>query len=143
MQAINEIIDELLGNDSLKASPYVWHKLCEIKELSAAAPEVHVIKFRTDIDKNEFLKAFEAAKKNLTTFIPCETTGWIPVAERLPEDAEDVIATTSDGDVRTGWYNAKKGWCVNDNYWPNAFDFIAWMPLALPDPYKEEEDENG
>lgn len=63
---------------------------------------------------------------------------WIPVTERLPEDTQNIIVTRSDdGTTDFGQYNADKNWCVNDGYWPNAFDFIAWMPL--PEPYKDGE----
>lgn len=137
MQAVNEIIDELMGNDSLKASPYVWHKLCEIKELSAATPEAHIIKLRADIDKDAFLEALKAARNDVT-FLPPENARWIPVTERLPKDTQIIIVTRrDDGTTDFGQYNADKNWCVNDGYWPNAFDFVAWMPL--PEPYTEEE----
>lgn len=69
---------------------------------------------------------------------------WIPCSERLPEDGQTVIFTAKevvddDGSkfVEAGVYDAKKGWCYNDSYFPNAFTFVAWMPL--PEPYKESE----
>ena len=63
--------------------------------------------------------------------------GWIPCSERLPEDMQTVLFTSKDGYVDCGLYDADKNWCVNDNYFPNAFRFIAWQPL--PEPYKSEE----
>lgn len=63
--------------------------------------------------------------------------GWIPCSDRLPENMQTVLFTSEDGNVDCGWYDADKNWCVNDNYFPNAFRFIAWQPL--PEPYKAEE----
>jgi hypothetical protein len=63
--------------------------------------------------------------------------GWIPCSERLPDHMQTVLFTNEDGYVDCGWYDANENWCVNDNYFPNAFRFIAWQPL--PDPYKEPE----
>ena len=38
-QAVDKIIDALLENDNLQASPSVWHGLCMIKQLPSAQPE--------------------------------------------------------------------------------------------------------
>jgi len=57
----------------------------------------------------------------------------------LPEKHESVIFTTKDGIVEAGWYDTEKNWCVNEGYFPDAFEFIAWMPL--PEPYKERNEE--
>ena len=66
-------------------------------------------------------------------------TKWIPCSERLPEDGQTIIFSGEDGFVECGSYNAKKNWCENGDYFPNAFEFIAWMPL--PEPYKEGDKE--
>lgn len=124
-----------------------------LKSLPAAAPEAHVIKLRTDIDKNEFLKAFEAAKKNLPTILPRETTGWIPVTERLPEtkDWRTTFMVTVECDswkskrttMAMEWENTKlrgkpvSRWIWNNRLLPHEWEVIAWMPL--PDPWKGEE----
>ena len=75
--------------------------------------------------------------------------GWIPVAERLPEENkfsdyyESVIVTLDDGRVADGCYrNKDKEWwvdaCDGEHYSINATgSVIAWMPL--PEPYKPEE----
>ncbi len=74
-----------------------------------------------------------------------EQTRWIPVSERLPEDGEIVLITSSD------MYLSKlKPWCgwKNRNNW---YTFtangsylikypIAWMPL--PEPFEPQESED-
>lgn len=59
-------------------------------------------------------------------------SGWIPVDERLPENNDDVLATTFDGDVICAWYNmASKKWFGYEEE-----EIIAWRPL--PEPYRPE-----
>ena len=67
--------------------------------------------------------------------------GWIPVTERLPGNNQSVIFTDTDGEVEAGIYDANKNWCVNDAYYPNAFNFVAWQPL--PEAYISEKYENA
>lgn len=61
---------------------------------------------------------------------------WIPCSEKLPEDGQKVIFTDVEGGVEIGYYEAKTNWCVNDSYFPNAFSFVAWIPILIPEPYK-------
>ena len=84
-------------------------------------------------DKAEFGRDFDEilslAIKGL------ESSTWIPVTERLPEDGQYVIVSfscdafdLSHKRVMTAWYNKKYGFTcgITD----------AWMPL--PQPYKAE-----
>ena len=80
--------------------------------------------------------------------------GWIPVAERLPQEEENegslcivVIVMLKNGIVTSGWCNRYlKKWYVldycSDYPIPHEYeDVIAWMPL--PEPYKECEIKQG
>lgn len=62
--------------------------------------------------------------------------GWISVDDRLPEDAEDVIATTENGEeITLAWYGGDDWRSAIDG---DSINVIAWMPL--PEPYREEKD---
>lgn len=63
---------------------------------------------------------------------------WIPVKERLPEDAEDVIATTENGEeITLAWYGGDDWRSAIDG---DSINVIAWRPL--PEPYRPERSED-
>lgn len=64
--------------------------------------------------------------------------GWIYCSEKMPEDGQDVIFTDKDGNVLAGYYDEKRNWCVTEEFFPNAFYFIAWQPM----PEKAEEEQH-
>ena len=80
------------------------------------------------------LEGINKAKEIVNELAKEHKGGWIPCSERLPNHMQTVLFTSEDGYVDCGWYDANENWCVNDNYFPNAFRFIAWQPL--PEPYQ-------
>lgn len=67
-------------------------------------------------------------------------TGWIPVSERLPDDSDCYLVTTSWGDVEQIWFAHKKDYDITESEWWETDDNpVAWMPL--PEPYKGGEEE--
>ena len=62
--------------------------------------------------------------------VPQRTGRWIPCSERLPEERQEILATTTD--------NAWGDVVIIRNYFKEMHkSVIAWMPL--PEPYKEGE----
>lgn len=57
--------------------------------------------------------------------------GWIPVAERLPDNNEDVLVTTDVGLITFGYVSHGKWITDQEPDYP-----IAWRPL--PEPYRTE-----
>lgn len=73
------------------------------------------------------------------------TSEWIPVSEKLPEDADELVLITVNGTykniifedaVMLATYDEDEGWIIEGyQYWLTA-QVTAWR--ALPEPYKGE-----
>ena len=67
-----------------------------------------------------------------------EVTDWIPCSERLPEEGEKVLASTTNTvfmQVFKGTHGTSDSWWWNNNTIKTIY---AWMPL--PKPYKGGDD---
>lgn len=72
---------------------------------------------------------------------------WIPVSERLPENADEYVLITVNGTYKNityedaimlAVYDKDEGWIIDGyQYWLTA-QVTAWQPL--PEPYEEEKD---
>ena len=62
-----------------------------------------------------------------------ESTNWIPVSERLPEDDTTVLVTCK---TRRGTTFVSVGYCIYGSWRLNCKGVTAWQPL--PEPYKED-----
>lgn len=90
-------------------------------------------------------------------------SNWIPVSEALPEDGREVWVTIKGHDVircepgetieqaidriskiryvtRGYWSEEEHGWNDPAFGFPLIVQPIAWMPIDVPEPYKEEQE---
>ena len=93
------------------------------------------LKFNPDNVKyysEEFIKGFECGvERQFNADMAEKTAEWIPVNERLPEEAGCYLVTTTgtNNDISDIAY-------YTDGIWHKASRIKAWMPL--PKPYKAE-----
>lgn len=129
----------------------------EILELYRKAEESVIWEYSGDIEGElkELATEIEKYKKQIEDAAQPEQR-WIPVSERLPEEdyrigegvqySDDVLITVfekNDDDIiidlgctRDGeWYSQR-----TDCFIPSNWKVTAWMPL--PEPYKENQNEN-
>lgn len=67
-----------------------------------------------------------------------EAQGWIPTKERLPDEKDEVLVTTSWGDVCMAWCDNGKWRAEYINEYDDD-EIVAWMPL--PEVYRGERDD--
>lgn len=90
-----------------------------------------------EVDCDNFPVAFsvEFIKKHLLS-LPSADAEWIPCSERLPEEGEKVLASTTNTvftQVFKGTHGTSDSWWWNNNTIKTIY---AWMPL--PEPYRED-----
>ena len=97
-----------------------------------------------DCDKSEFV--YNAPQDEQVIICPehyCLCTlppaqrGWIPVAERLPENDNDVLVTDGTDCAVAYWRTDAQAWDDSMHGWCDLYglEVTAWMPL--PTPYRE------
>ena len=66
---------------------------------------------------------------------------WIPVSEELPNFAQRVLVSTANYVYEAIYFDEDAGWSIYNVTFKDVdeSDILAWMPL--PEPYKEEGDE--
>lgn len=118
-----------------------------VRELRRGYLDAHkkAVQYATKLDEYHDIGGFEVCKAAV------ESTRWIPVSERMPEDEKEVLVWFEY--FQYGYYNrlyqtyglgyAENGeWShfVNGTSGWKDLNIIAWMPL--PEPYHIEEEQN-
>ena len=103
----------------------------DMMELDAA------IKSNAERDNTFTLSVLQRAKTiilqqqaKLATY---EDTGWVPVAERLPEDDTDMIVCKVDSIIDMAFWDGYYWRSMTTDF---AIDVCAWMPL--PEPFNQQ-----
>ena len=134
-------IEEIARRDTTDGTVKVYsgREVCDILNALPTA-EQRTATMKLEMDKDWVKKAMEEAE---LTFIAEPRKGeWTPVAERPPEDGQEVIFCDRDV-VYEGFYVTSRK--TNKKEWRPAYSSFsigrvtAWMPL--PEPYREESDE--
>ena len=131
-QAVDKIINDLLENDNLQASPSVWHGLHMIKQLPSTQPEPQWIPVRArPMDEDERVEWSEKLGYDI------EDEEAVIYTSQLPDDGQEVFTCDCYGTERIDKF-------VNDPDYGCSFEengdmdgIVAWMPL--PKPWKGEE----
>ncbi len=58
--------------------------------------------------------------------------GWIPVLERLPDNARSVLMCDANGCIDVGWWDGKR-WRTGFSHADIARNIISWK--SIPEPY--------
>ena len=110
----------------------------DLIERQAAIDALHMhIMYRMGTDSNK--KRLDDWINGLPSAQPEQP--WIPCSERLPEDEQPILFSTTTGRVHQGRFHRDN----SVNRWYSSLDKMraynnvvnAWMPL--PEPYREEE----
>jgi hypothetical protein len=105
-----------------------------------------IIRFSTEEGSSVECQQLYCDVNNMPSVTPQEPR-WIPVSERLPQEAFGCLVTVIDTDVHTQeefenilpYFVGYDGETWNDaDGEPISFEVIAWMPL--PEPYREVEE---
>lgn len=123
-QAVDKIINDLLENDNLQASPSVWHGLHMIKQLLSAQRwnEIHK-RPMTDEERKEWSERLGYDIEYDEAYI----------YSNLPDDGQEVLVSTQYGRVYVDTFYQDDGCYFEES--EDMDGILAWMPL--PEPYRE------
>ena len=144
----NEVMDTAIAAlKEVQVYHATGHTPNMVRELRRGYLDAHkkAVQYATKLDEYHDLGGFEVCKAAV------ESTRWIPVSERMPEDEKEVLVWFEY--FQYGYYNrlyqtyglgyAENGeWShfVNGTSGWKDLNIIAWMPL--PEPYHIEEEQN-
>lgn len=130
-QAVDKIIDGLLENDNLQASPSVWYGLHMIKQLPSAQQWIPVKTRPMTEEERQYLEEH--------TGIELEDEDAVFFDCQMPDDGQEVWVCYKSGTVSEDVCEIDDfcGLEGNGDWW----DIVAWMPRIKPEPWKGEDDE--
>lgn len=90
---------------------------------------------------SDYISRQEAIDSILGTYPDAHYPHWIPCSERMPEEDEDVLVCSEDGDIDIACWLPEQ-WTDESHieWWSGEYRVfaVAWMPL--PKPYGGESD---
>lgn len=64
---------------------------------------------------------------------------WTKTSDHPPDEYQDVLVTTEDGYMDTGYYYGGNSWSIGEGFYYESSEILAWQPLPLP--YKAGDEE--
>ena len=107
----------------------IRHQIIEQQEEQIYQAVIH---FVPNVNRDELLRALKYDRgqydKGYADGVADATPKWIPVTERLPEDASTVLAIDNDGTISSAYYVGR--WHSGGDLDEDAVTH--WMPLPEP-----------
>ena len=132
---VNDTISRRAAVDMILGQPIELHYPSWYAEQIKALPPAQLKSYREGYQAG-FNEGYQAGFKDAQLEQP-----WIPCSERLPEDEQPILFSTTTGRVHQGRFHRDN----SVNRWYSSLDKMraynnvvnAWMPL--PEPYKEDD----
>lgn len=90
-----------------------------------------------EIKTGEYDHVADALDDAITALEAQQADMWIPVTERMPSKAEEVIACSKEGIIVMGYIKQGINRVICSNLPFVTYDIVAWKPLD--EPWKEEQ----
>ena len=147
-QAIDAIVKWFYDVFGIKESDGTATIFKRLRELPSAQPPASEC-WRCNCKKMDTVYGLDGTvytqdkdKQGWTGQIPFAQPQWIPCSEKLPDEDEDVLVCSEDGDIDIACWMPEQ-WTDNPHieWWSGEYRVyaVAWMPL--PKPYGGENDE--